>query len=132
MKKITLFFAVILLIVFVSCTKEKEYTYVQYKQLINIETGEALTEEYESTDTMIMSFESDSAAYCFAYEDFCTMLMAEKIVSPVAGGMAVLPNGFELINEEGEDIANKVDFEGKEEFEKKTYEESAGSVDFSY
>lgn len=126
MRKITLYFVAILLIGLVSCSKSK-YRYIELRNEVSVVTGQVEEKEQEEE---IIKANSDSAAYCEAFEKFCITLVAEKETADALGGsISFATIDFKLINEQGKDISKSVIFEGKEDFEKTKFEEIVGVME---
>jgi PAS domain-containing protein len=119
MKKIKLILIAIVIICIEGCS-EPNYTYVEVRSVWN---EKALKNDSELSDEVIINANSDSAAYCIAYEMFMTTLASDLAKEPIDSTNLVW---FILRNSEGKVISESIEFEGRHEFEDAKYEEIFG------
>lgn len=100
----------IITVILQSCENPKFY---QYVEVVKEESLFGRVDEKEKEPITLKAI-SDSAAYIEAYEDFCISLKVNSDMKESIGKVYTTPIKFKLINEEGEDIADNVDFSDKE------------------
>ena len=120
-----LIYIALCIIVFASCTNNKDYKYVEVVNEPDLYGGSTVKEK----DPVVISAPSDSAAYLKAVEHFCVSNQVYQYrLNEGMGTHLSTPIRFKLYNPSGEDISLSVTFANKEEKEKEIVSNILGSA----
>jgi len=117
-------YLLIIFILFISCSKENNYKYIE--KIIDLNSNSRIIDIKEYN----ISAKNDTLAYIKAYKKYC---ISKRIMHRLEKGGSVNPKDieyFELINNKGVDITN-INFITKKDEEQKA-EEHAAKMQISY
>jgi hypothetical protein len=99
----------LLIIAFTFSSCNKQYQYIEVTEDLSING----TKEIQEKEPKYLTAANDSTAYIRAYEKFCISLQVHKDVYKSIGTAYSTPLRFKLLNSDGEDITNSVNFSDK-------------------
>lgn len=105
---------VFLLSILISCSRKKNYKYVEIVEEEGILGGSSTKEK----DPKTIKASTDSAAYLEAYQNFCISQKVYRDMKQSLGKVYSTPTMFKLYNEKGNDITNIVFFVDKDKLKK--------------
>ncbi len=106
MKKLLLL--VLLTIIISACEQSKNYEYVELGLKESIFGGI----EQDEKDAVVIKAKNDSIAYLEAYQKFCISEKVAQDMQEALGSSSTKPTDFKLIDEQGNNIALLINFDG--------------------
>lgn len=101
-------FSILFITIFASCEQSKKYEYVEIGLKESLFGG---TERNEK-DAVIIRAKNDSIAYLEAYQKFCISEKVSHDMKEALGSSLLMPTDFKLIDEQGNDVALLINFDG--------------------